>query len=61
LEREAAAVEAAVGKVLDSGAIGGLEIRTRDLGGSATTAEVGDAICRVLKDILPGSSQNGKT
>lgn len=49
LHAEAAAVEAAVEKVLDGKEIGGLEIRTRDLGGKATTKEVGDAVCSVLE------------
>jgi len=49
---EALAIERAVEKVLDSKDIGGLEIRTGDLGGSATTSEVGDAVCAVLKEVL---------
>jgi 3-isopropylmalate dehydrogenase len=49
---DADAVEAAVGKVLDSKERGGLEIRTGDLGGVARTSEVGDAVCRVLKEML---------
>lgn len=52
LTEEATAIEAAVAKVLDSKAAGGLEIRTGDLGGSATTKEMGDAVCRVLRDLL---------
>lgn len=49
---EATAVEAAVEKVLDGTDIGGLQIRTGDLGGKATTQEVGDAVCQVLQQIL---------
>ncbi|TLD31875.1 3-isopropylmalate dehydrogenase [Venturia nashicola] len=49
---EATLIEKAVEKVLDGKDIGGLEIRTGDLGGSATTSEVGDAVCRVLKELL---------
>lgn len=49
---EASAVEAAVEKVLDGTDIGGLQIRTGDLGGKATTQEVGDAVCQVLQQIL---------
>jgi 3-isopropylmalate dehydrogenase len=49
---EASLIERAVEKVLDSKEIGGLEIRTGDLGGTATTSEVGDAVCGVLKELL---------
>lgn len=52
LEKEAAAVEQAVIKVLDAKENGGLELRTGDLGGSAKCSEVGDAVCRVLKGLL---------
>lgn len=50
--REATLIEKAVEKVLDSKDIGGLEIRTGDLGGNATTSEVGDAVCGILKGLL---------
>lgn len=53
---EAAAIEAAVEKVLDGKDIGGLEIRSGDLGGSASTREIGDAICMVLGQILRGNA-----
>ena len=43
MEAEARQIEAAVRKVLDAG------IRTGDLGGKATTSEVGDAIVAALK------------
>lgn len=43
MEAEARQIEAAVRKVLHAG------IRTGDLGGTATTSEVGDAIVAALK------------
>ncbi|KAH7349555.1 3-isopropylmalate dehydrogenase [Plectosphaerella cucumerina] len=46
LGAEATAVEEAVKKVLDDG------LRTRDLGGDASTVEVGDAVAAELKSIL---------
>jgi len=49
---EALAVEKAVEKVLDSKDVGGLEVRTPDLGGTASTSEVGDAIAQALKEFL---------
>jgi len=49
---EAEAIEKAVEKVLDSKDVGGLEIRTGDLGGTATTSEVGDAVCAELRNLL---------
>ncbi|VUC24529.1 unnamed protein product [Clonostachys rosea] len=52
LEKEAAAVEQAVVKVLDTKGNGGLEIRTGDLGGKAKCSEVGDAVCEVLRGLL---------
>lgn len=55
---EAKIVEEAVEKVLDSNDIGGMEIRTPDLGGKASTSEVGDAVCAVLKQFL-GVSRPG--
>lgn len=59
---EAAAIEAAVEKVLDGKDIGGLEIRSGDLGGKATTKEIGDAVCKVLEQILTadGGNANGE-
>ena len=59
MNEEALAVEAAVEKVLDGKDIGGLEIRTGDLGGKATTKEVGDAVCEALENILKGISVGG--
>jgi 3-isopropylmalate dehydrogenase len=49
---EADAIDSAVEKVLDGKDIGGLEVRTGDLGGKASTSEVGDAVCEVLRGIL---------
>lgn len=46
LPKEADAVETAVKNVIDSG------VRTKDLGGSASTKEVGDAIVAELTKIL---------
>jgi 3-isopropylmalate dehydrogenase len=59
MAKEAEAIEKAVEKVLDSKDIGGLEIRTGDLGGTASTKEVGEAVCKVLKDMLKGDKVNG--
>ncbi|KIV80517.1 3-isopropylmalate dehydrogenase, variant [Exophiala sideris] len=56
LAQEATAIENAVEKVLDGKDIGGLEIRSGDLGGRATTKEMGDAVCSVLEQILKGNS-----
>nr|RBQ99023.1 hypothetical protein FVER53263_03341 [Fusarium verticillioides] len=47
LEKEADAIEQSVAKVLDAKEGGGLEIRTKDLGGSAKCSEVGDAVSQV--------------
>ncbi|KAF8551481.1 3-isopropylmalate dehydrogenase [Imleria badia] len=52
LEKEAQAVEAAVRKVLDDESIGGYGTRTADLGGKATTTEVGDKVIEALKRML---------
>ena len=52
--KEADAVDAAVEKVLDAKDAGGLEVRTGDLGGTASTSEVGDAVCAVVKQFLGG-------
>ena len=53
LEKEAQAVEAAVRLVLDSKSSGGLELRTKDLGGQSTTTEIGDRIVATLKELSP--------
>lgn len=47
-EKAANAVEQAVRIVLDDEAVGGFAVRTRDLEGTATTAEMGDAVVRAL-------------
>lgn len=54
LGEDALAIEQAVEKVLDGKDIGGLEIRTGDLGGKSTTKQVGDAVADVLRSILTG-------
>lgn len=59
LTEEALLIEEAVAKVLDSKDIGGLEIRTGDLGGKYNTIEVGDAVCKVLGQILDAADGNG--
>ncbi|RYP80708.1 hypothetical protein DL770_006122 [Monosporascus sp. CRB-9-2] len=48
LPREADAIEAAVKNVIDGG------LRTKDLGGSAGTKEVGDAVVAELVKVLKG-------
>lgn len=52
LEKEAQAVEAAVRKVLDDESIGGSGTRTADLGGKATTVELGDKVVEALRNLL---------
>ena len=52
MAKEAAAIEQAVRKVLDSQKIGGFGLRTGDLGGSATTKQVGDKVLEVLDTLL---------
>ncbi|KAJ2780982.1 hypothetical protein H4R18_003132 [Coemansia javaensis] len=54
MEREANVIELAVRRVLDSDELNGWGIRTRDLGGSATTAEVGDAVVRAVTPYAEG-------
>jgi len=51
-KKEAQAVEDAVRKVLDAKVDGGFDMRTKDLGGSSTTTQIGEQICKVLKDLL---------
>ena len=55
---EAEMIEKSVEKVLDAHDIGGMEIRTADLGGKASTSEVGDAVCAVLKQMLATSAHS---
>ena len=52
LEKEAQAIEAAVRKVLDDQSAGGHGLRTRDLGGKASTKEVGDCVLASLEGLL---------
>ncbi|KAG8218555.1 Isopropylmalate dehydrogenase-like domain-containing protein [Butyriboletus roseoflavus] len=52
LDKEAQAVEAAVRKVLDDESNGGYGTRTADLGGKATTVELGDKVMEALKQLL---------
>lgn len=52
LEKPAKAIEDAVRKVLDTPDIGGLGIRTADLGGTVGTVEVGDKVVAELKKLL---------
>jgi 3-isopropylmalate dehydrogenase len=49
---EATAIETAVRTVLDNKEVGGLDIRTKDLGGNAGTNEVGDRVVDVLEKLL---------
>ncbi|TFK68212.1 3-isopropylmalate dehydrogenase [Pluteus cervinus] len=52
LEKPAKAIEEAVRKVLDTTESGGHGLRTKDLGGSVTTKELGDKIVEVVKSLL---------
>lgn len=52
LEKEAKAVEDAVRKVLDTADVGGHGLWTRDLGGQASTSEIGDKVVEVLQTLL---------
>ncbi|KAH7305856.1 Isopropylmalate dehydrogenase-like domain-containing protein [Stachybotrys elegans] len=52
LVEEAACIEQAVRKTFDAKAAGGLEIRSRDMGGTAGTVEVGDAIVHEVRRLL---------
>ena len=51
LPEEAAAVEEAVKRALESG------VRTKELGGSAGTIEMGDAVVRELVEILKSEAR----
>lgn len=61
LDAEAAAIEAAVEKVLYGKDVGGLEIRTGDLGGAATTKEFDEAVWRVMEEFLTKSTEKPST
>ncbi|THV08292.1 3-isopropylmalate dehydrogenase [Dendrothele bispora CBS 962.96] len=52
LSKPAVAIEDAVRKVLDLEKMGGFGLRTADLGGNASTVELGDKVVEVLKQIL---------
>lgn len=52
LEAPAQAIETAVRKVLDTVEIGGHGLRTADLGGKASTKQIGDRIVDVLHELL---------
>lgn len=49
---EARTIELAIRETLENKADGGMGLRTRDIGGSATTGEIGDAICFILRKKL---------
>ncbi|KAI3615324.1 3-isopropylmalate dehydrogenase [Moniliophthora roreri] len=52
LDKQATLIENAVRKTLDSVDDGGYALRTADLGGSVKTAELGDKVVEVLKEML---------
>ncbi|KAJ1567718.1 3-isopropylmalate dehydrogenase [Cladochytrium tenue] len=52
LEEDAAAIELAVRKILDNPSDGGRGLRTRDLGGLASTVDVGNATVEELEKIF---------
>jgi 3-isopropylmalate dehydrogenase len=52
LEKPAKAIENAVRKVLDLKEQGGYGMRTKDLGGTASTKDIGDAVARALPSFL---------
>lgn len=51
-EHEASAIEKAVRKTLDTPDVGGFGLRTRDLGGQASTKDVGDKVVAALDEFL---------
>lgn len=51
-EADALLIEEAVRIVLDDEAVGGFGYRTRDLGGTKSTVEVGDKVVEVLQGLL---------
>lgn len=51
-EKPAKAIETAVQKVLDFPEAGGLGLRGPDLGGKATTVDIGDNIVKALREFL---------
>lgn len=52
LEKPAKAIENAVQQVLDLKEKGGYGMRTKDLGGKASTKDIGDAVARALPSFL---------
>ncbi|OQU95546.1 hypothetical protein CLAIMM_01733 [Cladophialophora immunda] len=52
------AIDEAVSIALDDKASGGLEVRTGDIGGSASTTEMGDAVVTALMQILDKADTN---
>lgn len=52
LDKPAQAIEAAVRRVLDEKKFGGSEFRTKDLGGTVSTTQMGDKILEALKETL---------
>lgn len=52
MEKEAQAVEAAVRKVLDTEDMGGFGYRTKDLGGSISTVQMGNKVIEILEGLL---------
>lgn len=52
LEKPAKAIEEAVQKTLDSKELGGHGVRTADLGGKASTKEMGDTVADALRSLL---------
>ena len=52
IEAPAAIIETAVRRTLDAKDVGGLELRTADLGGNVGTKEIGEKIIEVIKSLL---------
>jgi 3-isopropylmalate dehydrogenase len=46
------AIDKAVSIALDDKVSGGLEVRTGDIGGSASCTEMGDAVVKALNQVL---------
>ncbi|KAJ2704390.1 hypothetical protein FB645_003313 [Coemansia sp. IMI 203386] len=61
MEREANIIELAVRRVLDSDELNGWGIRTKDLGGSASTTEIGDAVVRAVTPYAEGLNVEDRT
>lgn len=52
LEKPAKVIEDAVRKVLDTTSLGGLGLRTADLGGKASTKDIGDSVVAAVRQLL---------